>query len=306
MSMGPADRDFTLRQLRTFICAARTGSFSHAAAELGISQPAVSDQIALLEDRLGHMLFVRRLGTTPKLTPEGAKLLETAGTLINTSREMRREDHQKAMSVRMFIGPRALELYLKPLLPNLYRDYPGLNIHLVHHLPRQDIPAALECGRIDLVVYTANTMPKDWKNARPACKVMVVMAGLSGIRQRLASGAERIEDLQYILPTVPTSPVNPLEQRLHEHGIHPSKPIIHLEFADVILQMVENGQGVTMLTYEQLASSIAAGRLELFGPDLPSMQRVVARSNHAPKVVRVIEDRLINAMSGPPPGARSM
>ena len=50
--MGQPDRDFTLRQLRTFICAARAGSFSHAAAELGISQPAVSDQIALLEDRL--------------------------------------------------------------------------------------------------------------------------------------------------------------------------------------------------------------------------------------------------------------
>ncbi len=87
--MGQPDRDFTLRQLRTFICAARAGSFSHAAAELGISQPAVSDQIALLEDRLGHTLFVRRLGTTPQLTAEGVKLLETAGTLIDTSKSMR-------------------------------------------------------------------------------------------------------------------------------------------------------------------------------------------------------------------------
>lgn len=304
--MGPSDRDFTFRQLRTFICAARSGSFSHAAEELGISQPAVSDQIALLENRLGHMLFVRRLGTTPQLTPEGAKLLETAGTLINTSQEMRREDSKTLIGVRMFIGPRVLDLYLKPLLPELYRDFPGLKINLVHDLSWKDIPAALECGRIDLVVYTTNGTPKDWKNVRPACEVMLVMAGLPGIRQRLASGAERIEDLQFILPTLPASLVNPLEQRLHEHGIHPSKPIIHVEFADVILQMVENGQGVTLLTYEQLASSVAAGRLELFGPDLPSMQCVVARSNHAPKIARVIEDRLVNAMSGPPPGARSI
>src|SRR5262245_19182348 len=109
--MGQPDRDFTLRQLRTFICAARAGSFSHAAAELGISQPAVSDQIALLEDRLGHTLFVRRLGTTPQLTEEGQKLLETAGTLIDTSKAMRRETRKhQAPHVRISIGPRVLEL----------------------------------------------------------------------------------------------------------------------------------------------------------------------------------------------------
>lgn len=305
--MGHADRDFTFRQLRTFICAARSGSFSHAAAELGISQPAVSDQIALLEHRLGHTLFVRRLGTTPQLTPEGAKLLETAGSLIDTSISMRRnEGSQQPSRVRIVIGPRALELYLKPMLPSLYLDFPGLSIDLIQATGRTEIQSALERGQLDLAVYTVSDMPEGWPNSRPICKVMVVMAGPPGIRQKLASGQERIEDQQFILPSVGKSSENRLARQLKQLDIKPRKPIIFLEFADVIQKMVEDGQGVTMLTYEQLASGIAAGRLEIFGPKLPALQRVIARSDRASAAARAIEDRLVKAMSGPPPGTVRM
>lgn len=115
-----------------------------------------------------------------------------------------------------------------------------------------------------------------------------------------------MDDLQFILPTVGKPSENRLEQRLRELGVNPRKPIIFLEFADVIQRMVEDGQGVTMLTYEQLAGGIAAGRLELFGPTLQSLKRVIARSDHAPHAARVIEERLVKAMSGPPPGMARM
>ena len=305
--MGQPDRDFTLRQLRTFICAARAGSFSHAAAELGISQPAVSDQIALLEDRLGHTLFRRRLGTTPQLTAEGLKLLETAGTLIDTSKSMRCEDRKhQTPHVRICIGPRVLELYLKPMLPKLYLDFPGLSIDIIPQLRLTEVRSALEREQLDLALYTLSEHPEGWRNSRTVCDVIVVMAGPPGTRQNLASGATQVEDLQFILPTVGKASENRLEQSLYELGVKPRKPIIFLEFADVIQKMVEDGQGVTMLTYEQLASGIAAGRLEIFGPTLPSLKRVIARSNHAPHAARIIEERLISAMSGPLPGMARM
>ncbi len=134
---------------------------------------------------------------------------------------------------------------------------------------------------------------------------MVVMVGPAGTRQKLASGATTMDDLQFILPTVGKTRKNRLEQRLRELGIHPSKPIIFLEFADVIQKMVEDGQGVTMLTYEQLAGGIAAGRLEIFGPNLPLAQACGRSLDHA-HAARVIEERLIKAMSGPPPGMARM
>jgi Bacterial regulatory helix-turn-helix protein, lysR family len=50
--------------LRAFVRALEGGSFSAAAAELGIGQPAVSKRIASLESEFGTQLFFR---TTPKL-----------------------------------------------------------------------------------------------------------------------------------------------------------------------------------------------------------------------------------------------
>jgi LysR family transcriptional regulator, glycine cleavage system transcriptional activator len=59
-----------LQFLHGFEAAARLGSFSLAAAEMGLSQSAVSHQIRLLEDRIGQPLF-RRAGRTVLLTDAG-------------------------------------------------------------------------------------------------------------------------------------------------------------------------------------------------------------------------------------------
>lgn len=63
-----------LAALRAFEAAARLENFTAAAAELGMTQAAVSYQVKSLEDRLGAPLFVRARGRA-KLTPLGARLL---------------------------------------------------------------------------------------------------------------------------------------------------------------------------------------------------------------------------------------
>ncbi|MFC5828966.1 LysR family transcriptional regulator [Nonomuraea insulae] len=65
--------------LTTFVTVARTGSFSAAAAELGYTQSAVSQQIAALETDLGLPLLRRR---PVEPTPAGLRLLEHAGPLL--------------------------------------------------------------------------------------------------------------------------------------------------------------------------------------------------------------------------------
>jgi len=61
--------------LRAFVRALEGGSFSVAAAELGIGQPAVSKRIALLESEFGAQLFLR---TTRKLRPPPKAIASTA------------------------------------------------------------------------------------------------------------------------------------------------------------------------------------------------------------------------------------
>ena len=65
-----------LAAVRAFEAAARNESFTAAAAELGLTQAAVSYQVKALEDRLGAPLFVREKGRA-RLTPLGARLLPT-------------------------------------------------------------------------------------------------------------------------------------------------------------------------------------------------------------------------------------
>src|SRR6201996_6071924 len=65
--------------LRTFVAVARLGSFSAAAAELGYTQAAVSQQIAALEGDLKTQLLNRR-PVSP--TEAGARLLEHAEPIL--------------------------------------------------------------------------------------------------------------------------------------------------------------------------------------------------------------------------------
>src|SRR5262245_24461103 len=69
-----------LKEMRYFSYVARAGSFSRAASELRIAQPALSRQIRKLEDRLGVKLLVRH-GRGVRLTSAGAVLLEGTETI---------------------------------------------------------------------------------------------------------------------------------------------------------------------------------------------------------------------------------
>ena len=71
----------TDKRLQVFTVAARQLSFSKTAKIMGISQPAVSKHIALLEKELGGALFLR-ISQTLVLTKKGEQLLEIADKIL--------------------------------------------------------------------------------------------------------------------------------------------------------------------------------------------------------------------------------
>src|ERR1700752_5390739 len=72
-----------LAAVRAFEAAARNESFTAAAAELGLTQAAVSYQVKALEERLGAPLFVREKGRA-RLTPLGGRLLPSLTSAFDT------------------------------------------------------------------------------------------------------------------------------------------------------------------------------------------------------------------------------
>lgn len=76
----------TLRQLKVFEAVARHRSFSRAAEELHLTQPAVSTQVRKLEEHAGLPLF-EQLGKKIHLTPAGAQMLQCSREIIQKFQE---------------------------------------------------------------------------------------------------------------------------------------------------------------------------------------------------------------------------
>lgn len=78
------DGDLDTRLVRAFLAVAREGSFTRAAALLGVTQQAVSSQVRRLEELLGQQLFTRQ-GSGVVLTAKGADLRPQAEALVRAA-----------------------------------------------------------------------------------------------------------------------------------------------------------------------------------------------------------------------------
>ncbi|MFN0114477.1 MAG: LysR family transcriptional regulator [Paracoccaceae bacterium] len=112
--------DLPLNALRAFEVSARTGSFTAAAAELGVTAAAVSQQVKLLEDRLAKRLFDRQ-GNRIVLTDAGRAVyprLESAfSDLAAVTSELR--ETQGGRPFVLSVLPSLADLWLMPRIGGL-------------------------------------------------------------------------------------------------------------------------------------------------------------------------------------------
>ncbi|MDX8435039.1 LysR family transcriptional regulator [Mesorhizobium sp. M4B.F.Ca.ET.215.01.1.1] len=118
--------------LRSFEAAARLSNFTAAAAELGLTQAAVSQHIRSLEQRLKTRLFVR-LARGVALSPEGAAYLphiqSAFATIGNSTTELFEPRAVQTVTVRVPIS--FALLVLVPALPDLARALPRIQLDVV-------------------------------------------------------------------------------------------------------------------------------------------------------------------------------
>lgn len=121
--------DFT--RLRHIVAVARNQSFSRAAEEEGITQPALSRSIAAFEQRHGVVLFDRgRSGAYP--TAAGLAVIERAKALLaaagDLERSLRHHPGGEVARVAFGLGPLLTALMLPRLASSLLGAYPGIQI----------------------------------------------------------------------------------------------------------------------------------------------------------------------------------
>lgn len=147
--------------LRTFVTVVRCGSFSRAARELGYTQSAVSQHIAVLEGHLGTVLLHRR-PVTP--TDAGGRLLEHAEPLLlrwDAARaDLARFTSDTAGRIVVAASPLAMTERLADALAGLRRSHPGLPT-TVRVQGREAVVRDVSSGAADLGLIDGMTAPHD-------------------------------------------------------------------------------------------------------------------------------------------------
>lgn len=179
-----------LNDLLSFVTVAREGSFTRAAAQLGVTQPALSQAISGLEERMQIRLLTR---TTRSVSPTaaGERLLQSVGHRIDeieAELDMLTELRDKpAGIVRITCRPNVLKTTLLPKLAPLLREYPDIHIEFDANHGFRDIVA----DRFDAGVRLGDTIDKD----------MIAMP--IGPKLRMAAAASPDYFARYPVPKTP-------------------------------------------------------------------------------------------------------
>jgi LysR family glycine cleavage system transcriptional activator len=143
----------SLNGLRAFEAAARHLSFTKAAAELNVTQTAISHQIRRLEEQLGVRLFRRQIRALA-LTPEGQAYLPDVGAafadLRAATERLLRPRRQRILTVSTL--PTLGAKWLVPRLPAFQEAHPGIEVRIstsmrLVDLAREGVDVAIRFGR---------------------------------------------------------------------------------------------------------------------------------------------------------------
>lgn len=149
--------DMDIKQLKTFICVAETGSLSAASDRLRLAQPALSRHIKLLEHEIGVQLFERHVkGMT--LTEPGGEFLGRVSGLIRqleqSVEDIRSTDEEVKGNVAIGLMPSVNTVFAVRLVERVRHELPevtlrvveGYSGHLIEWLQRGDLDISFLYG----------------------------------------------------------------------------------------------------------------------------------------------------------------
>ena len=142
----------TLAQLQSFVLVARLGSVKAAAAELEVTEPAVSVAVAALRKELGDELFVRE-GRGIALTAGGRRLAALAGEILGLAEQARRSVHESAGQPRRLqvVATNVVAEHIGPLIAAFTARDDGLEI-AIESVPGASFADRLEHRQADIAL----------------------------------------------------------------------------------------------------------------------------------------------------------
>lgn len=265
-----------IRELRYFVHVARAGSFSRAADELHIAQPALSRQLHKLEEELGEPLLVRH-GRGIRLTRAGTCLLNQAEAIMLQLKRIpaliSAQEDSFAGVVTLGLPPIAGIIIAPEIMAAFRQRWPQGTLNL-----REGISTSLQewllDRRMDIAVLH-NAPPLDGMDFVEVLTEHMVVVTQASTASRKAGGAIRFRDLgslPLIMPSLPHSNRRLVEQAAMQHGIR-LNCVLEVDSVPIIKEMVKRGFGSAILTFAAVSDECSRGELSarpITGPPLIS------------------------------------
>ncbi|MFL6693361.1 MAG: LysR family transcriptional regulator [Ramlibacter sp.] len=255
-------RNATLRQLKVFESVARQLSFSRAAEELHLTQPAVSAQVRALEQHAGMPLF-EQLGKKVYLTAAGHQMLDSSRAILERVREA--ED-----SLATFKGVQGGRLNVSVIsagdyfFPKLLVAFAGRNEGITLNFGvcnREELLDQLAANTTDLAVMARPPTDADMVVEPFAPHPYVVVASsrhpLAG-KRRIAM--DRVLEQPFIVRERGSDTWNSMEDAFGPR-IAQLNVVMQIKSTETIKQAVIAGMGLSFLSAHTLSRELAAKEL---------------------------------------------
>lgn len=254
--------NITLRQLRAFAAVARLGSFTRAAEELRLSQPAVSMQIRQLEDHLGLPLFASA-GRGLQLTEAGEEVYRHARAMIQQLDELGEIlDRLKGLERgRLTLSAISTATYFVPqLLGTFSRRYPGITVSL-DVTNREEALAHLRDNEADLAIMGQPPSGLELEAGAFMENPLVIaaapdhpLAGAKGIPHK------RLEEEVFLVREPGSGTRSAMERFFRDHRLK-LKAGMEIKSLEAVKQSVQAGLGLGLLPKDAIGMELDQGRL---------------------------------------------
>ncbi len=252
----------TLRQLQIFEAVARHSSISRAAAELHLTQPAVSMQMKQLEEQIGLPL-VEQIGKRLFLTEAGLELRTHAQRIAVQTQELKTAMDQFRDLQRGFLRLAVVSTanyFLPPLIATLSERHPGMRISL-QVANREDVLAALADNRTDLAITGQPPESADLIGLPFKDNPLVVIAAPTHPFAKLARiSLKKLARETFVVREPGSGTRAVIERQFAEMGIDYS-PGCEFNTNEAIKQAVQAGLGIAVVSQQTIELELETRRL---------------------------------------------
>jgi len=253
-----------LNDLQAFRAVAEEGSFTRAAAQLGVSPSALSQTLRGLETRLGLRLLTR---TTRSVAPTeaGERLLRTLGPAFDeigaTLAALSEFREKPSGTIRITAGEHAADTILWPALERFLPDYPDIKVEIDVDNTLTDIVA----GRYDAGVRLGEQVAKDMVAVRIGPEMRMAIVGAPSYFES-HPWPKRPQDLtehtciNLRLPTLGSIYAWELEKGRHELRVRVEGQLV-FNVTPLLLKAALAGFGLACVFEDQVQAHLDDGRL---------------------------------------------